>query len=129
MTQLSTASRERSERSPALASIERPIDLVHLARMTLGDRSLEREVLELFDRQAMLLMQRMVAAPVEAVPALAHTLKGSARAIGAAHVARAAEALEVVSLTDAGERARALAAVGTATQQARLFIADLLRAH
>src|ERR1700747_540717 len=28
------------------ASGERPIDLVHLARMTLGDRGLEREVLE-----------------------------------------------------------------------------------
>ena len=38
---------------------ERPIDLVHLARMTLGDRGLEREVLELFDRQAGMLIVRM----------------------------------------------------------------------
>jgi HPt (histidine-containing phosphotransfer) domain-containing protein len=125
MTQLSTASRDRS---PMLASIERPIDLVHLARMTLGERSLEREVLELFDRQAMLLLERMQAAPVEAVPALAHTLKGSARAIGAGHVARAAEAVEFAN-GDAGERARAFAALGSATTQARSFIADLLRAH
>jgi HPt (histidine-containing phosphotransfer) domain-containing protein len=125
MTQLSTASRDRS---PTLASIERPIDLVHLARMTLGERSLEREVLELFDRQAMLLLERMQAAPVEAVPALAHTLKGSARAIGAGQVARAAEAVEFAN-GDATERARAFAALGSATAQTRTFIADLLRAH
>jgi HPt (histidine-containing phosphotransfer) domain-containing protein len=126
MTQLSTAFRERS---PALTSIERPIDLVHLARMTLGERSLEREVLELFDRQAMLLLERMQTAPVEAVPSLAHTLKGSARAIGAAHVARAAEAVEFSNGADATERARAFAALGSATEQARSFIADLLQAH
>jgi len=41
------------------ASLERPIDLVHLSRMTLGDRGLEREVLALFDRQATVLVSRM----------------------------------------------------------------------
>ena len=35
------------------------IDRRHLARMTLGDRSLEQEVLQLFDRQASLLIERM----------------------------------------------------------------------
>src|SRR5712691_13255565 len=39
-----------------LPAIDLPaIDLAHLARMTLGDRSLEREVLELFGRQAEIL--------------------------------------------------------------------------
>ncbi len=126
MTELWPATGDRL--SPA-ASLERPIDLVHLARMTLGERSLEREVLELFDRQAMILMERMQAAPVEAVPPLAHTLKGSARAIGAAQVARAAAAVET---TDAGDQAhfkRALGALRAATDEARGFIADLLRTH
>src|SRR3954466_16247155 len=103
MTELSAATGDRL--SPSTA-IERPIDLVHLARMTLGERSLEREVLELFDRQAMLLLQRMQSAPVDAVPALAHTLKGSAHAFGAGHVARAAEAVEFAN-GDTVERARA----------------------
>jgi HPt (histidine-containing phosphotransfer) domain-containing protein len=125
MTELSPASRERAPR----ASLERPIDLVHLARMTLGERSLEREVLQLFDRQAALLMGRMQAAPADAMAALAHTLKGSARAIGATRVACAAEAVEFIATTDAGDAARALAALGTATEEARTFIADLLRAH
>src|SRR3954469_6146022 len=93
MRQLSAAAGERSSR---VASLERPIDLVHLARTTLGERTLEREVLQLFDRQASLLIERMQTASADALPALAHTLKGSARAIGAAHVARAAEAVEFV---------------------------------
>jgi hypothetical protein len=41
-----------SKDAPSLAPDDRPIDLVHLARATLGDRSLEREVLQLFDRQS-----------------------------------------------------------------------------
>jgi len=114
------------ERAAPRAALERPIDLVHLARMTLGERSLEREVLQLFDRQAAILMSRMQTAPAEALGALAHTLKGSARAIGAVRVARAAEAVE---FADPADLARALAALGTATEEARAFIADLLRAH
>jgi HPt (histidine-containing phosphotransfer) domain-containing protein len=124
MTQLSAAIGERSSRP---ASIERPVDLVHLARTTLGERSLERELLQLFERQANLLLQRMQAAPVEALPTLAHTLKCSARVIGAAQVARAAEAVEFPAI--GADVTRALAALRAATDEARSFIADLLRAH
>src|SRR5680860_1221609 len=35
----------------------RPVDLVHLARYTLGERSLEREVLELFCTQSVLYLE------------------------------------------------------------------------
>src|SRR5437879_13783748 len=96
--------------APTLASIERPIDLVHLARTTLGDRSLEREVLQLFDRQATLLIERMRAAAPGSTLALAHTLKGSARGIGAWRVARAAEAVELAEGTEAAPALEALAA-------------------
>ena len=126
MTDLSAATGDLVTASTSLA---RPIDLVHLARMTLGERSLEREVLQLFDRQAMLLMERMQAAPLEAVPTLAHTLKGSARAIGAAQVARAAEAVEAVGTADQADVKRALGRLRAATEEARGFIAELLRAH
>ena len=85
----------RSRDAPSLAPDDRPIDLVHLARTTLGDRSLEREVLQLFDRQSTLLIARMRAASPDGIAMLAHTLKGSARGIGAWRVARAAEALEL----------------------------------
>ena len=56
------------------------IDDDHLRQMTLGDRGLEREVLEIFVRQAALMLRRISGAK----PALAaYTLKGSARGIGA----------------------------------------------
>ena len=128
MKDASTATLERP-RAASAASGERPIDLVHLARMTLGERSLEREVLQLFDRQAMLLLGRMQSAPAGALPSLAHTLKGSARAIGAGGVARAAEAVEFVGAVDEAALRRVLAALGAATDEARAFIAELLRTH
>jgi HPt (histidine-containing phosphotransfer) domain-containing protein len=70
------------------------IDLVHLSRQTLGDYGLEQELLGLFARQARTIAERL-AAPARGGDAswradLAHTLKGSAVAIGAAGVARAA---------------------------------------
>ena len=80
--------------SPPLAPDDGPIDLAHLARMTLGDAAVERQVLEMFASQTGGLVERLAALPGEAL-ALAHTLKGSARAIGAFRVADCAEALEV----------------------------------
>ncbi|HEX4043842.1 MAG TPA: Hpt domain-containing protein [Xanthobacteraceae bacterium] len=70
------------------------IDENHLDRMTLGDRRLEREVLDLFLRQTTLMLDRIMAAEAPVAAAAAHTLKGSARGIGAWRVARAAETLE-----------------------------------
>ena len=70
------------------------IDEIHLGRMTLGDRRLEREVLELFLRQTTIMLDRIVNAEPPLAAAAAHTLKGSARGIGAWRVARAAELLE-----------------------------------
>src|SRR6185295_9327549 len=87
--------------APALAPDDRPIALVHLARPPLGARGLEREVLQLFDRQSTLLIARMRAAAPGAIAHLAHTMNGSARGIGAWRVARAAEALELAGSADA----------------------------
>jgi HPt (histidine-containing phosphotransfer) domain-containing protein len=114
----------------ASVSGERPIDLVHLARMTRGDRSLEREVLQLFDRQATLLIARMRTSTPAGVSAAAHTLTGSARGIGAWQVARAAQALEIAA--EAVSEAELIAAVerlDAAAEATRTLIAELLRAH
>ena len=110
-------------------AIERPIDLVHLARVTFGERSLEREVLQLFDRQAATLMERIQAAAAEDIPALAHTLKGSARAIGALAVARAAEMVEFMDPATEPDLRRPIAVLRGRVEETRAFIADLLRAH
>jgi HPt (histidine-containing phosphotransfer) domain-containing protein len=72
-----------------------PLDLAHLTRQTLGDPMLEREVLSLFRRQSGQILDRLLRARGSAERRLAaHTLKGSARAIGAWRVAAAAEAVE-----------------------------------
>ena len=120
------ALRTMESKDAPLAPNDRPIDLVHLARTTLGDRSLEREVLQLFDRQSTLLIARMRNAAPAGVVMLAHTLKGSARGIGAWRVARAAEALEIA---DALEVSSALDRLSAATDEARIVIADLLKAN
>jgi HPt (histidine-containing phosphotransfer) domain-containing protein len=117
----------RSIDAPSLAPEDRPIDLVHLARTTMGDRSLEREVLQLFDRQSSQMIARMRSAAPASVAMLAHTLNGSARGIGAWRVARAAEALELAGPGDAF--ANALDRLSAAADEARLVIADLLRAN
>ena len=80
--------------APSSRPPEGAIDLAHLARMTLGEKSLEAEVLALFDRQAGILLERMRMAPPPAAGAFAHTLKGSAQGIGAWPVAEAAAAVE-----------------------------------
>ncbi|MEX0752079.1 MAG: Hpt domain-containing protein [Xanthobacteraceae bacterium] len=116
--------------APPLAPVEQVIDLAHLSRMTLGERSLEREVLELFDRQAGMLLGRMRQSPQAAAGAFAHTLKGSSLGIGAWRVARAAEAVEFAAA--AGEAANVAAAVdllAQAVDEAKFAIAELLRAH
>ena len=108
---------------------ERPLDLVHLARMTLGDRSLEREVLQLFVRQAAMLLGRMDGADGETIAALAHTLRGSAQGLGAWHVAGAAELVELSVGVDPAALPASVAALRGAVEEAQAIIADLLRAH
>src|ERR1041384_778223 len=58
-----------SKGTSSIAPDDRAIDLVHLARTTLGDRALEREVLQLFDRQSSMLIARMRGAAPAAVAA------------------------------------------------------------
>ena len=110
--------------SPPLVPDAPPIDAAHLKRMTLGDVGVEREALAMFASQVGRLMETP-AAPGAATLALAHTLKGSARAIGAFAVADAAEALE--SAGEPGERASAMAALEQALAEARAAIAVMLR--
>jgi HPt (histidine-containing phosphotransfer) domain-containing protein len=99
------------------------IDEDHLRRVTLGDRSLEREVLEIFARQTVVLLERMAGVESAFAAAAAHTLKGSARGVGAWRVARAAERVEQAAGEgrDAAMRA-AIAELETASSEARAAI-------
>jgi HPt (histidine-containing phosphotransfer) domain-containing protein len=111
--------------SPPLAPDDGPIDIEHLQRMTLGDAGLEREVLAMFSAQAIRLMGD-IAVPASDRRALVHTLKGSARAIGAFRVAEAAEFLEAV-LQQGDDPSEALDELGDAVAGARTAIDVILR--
>jgi HPt (histidine-containing phosphotransfer) domain-containing protein len=113
----------------APAAGDAAIDLGHLSRMTLGERSLEREVLALFDRQVEILMPRIRHGHPAVVAAAAHTLKGSAQGIGAWRVARTAEAVELAQDGDADALAMAVDALGAAVADTKSAIASLLRSH
>ena len=102
------------------------IDLVHLSRQTMGDQALETELLGLFCKQSALAMERLAqeSATADLYRAdLAHTLKGSARAIGAGRVEGLAEALETAPAGEAGALAEDLAA---AVDEVERFVAQLL---
>jgi Hpt domain-containing protein len=101
------------------------VDVDHLARMTLGDRAVARDVLQLFDRQSAVMLARFPNEPPDVVATLAHTLVGSARGIGAWHVATAAEALEQAA-RDAMDLSPSLSRVSAAVGDARRAIAGLL---
>ena len=111
--------------SPPLAPDDGPIDIAHLRRMTLGDASLEREVLAMFSAQAVGLVGALATLPSDA-GVLTHTLKGSARAIGAFGVADAAACLEA-AIRSGGDPAPALAELTDAVAQARMAIDAILQ--
>ena len=79
-----------------------PVDRAHLARYTLGDPRLEREILGLFLAQVPLTIESLrFAATDRAWHVAAHTLKGSCRAVGAGRLARLAlEAEKLGGISD-----------------------------
>jgi HPt (histidine-containing phosphotransfer) domain-containing protein len=109
------------------ASIEPTLDLEHLGRMTLGDRNLEREVLQLFDRQTAMLAERLHGASAAVAASCAHTLKGSARGIGAWPLARASEQVERAVAAGEAELTAALKQLAGAVDETRNAIARRLR--
>jgi HPt (histidine-containing phosphotransfer) domain-containing protein len=104
------------------------IDRVHLDHVTFGERRLEQEVLQLFDRQAVLLLARIRSSQPSDIAGLAHTLKGSAASIGAFSVARAAEAAEHASLQGEAECNAAVCRLAAAVDETRVAILVMLRA-
>jgi HPt (histidine-containing phosphotransfer) domain-containing protein len=119
---------EAMPRGEGRKASSRPVDLVHLSRYTLGERALEREVLELFCAQSAIYVERLRAASSDKEwKDAAHSLKGSAKAIGAWRVAALAERAETLS----GEallqgRAPELAEIEAALRDAESYIGALL---
>ena len=128
--------RRRAAEQAAIASARAkseagPIDHVHLARYTLGDRELEIEVLGLFAGEAPLTVTRLHAAAVacpfdqRAWTTACHTLKGSARAVGATRVATLAEQAERTNDLQQAALATHVAKIEDALQETSAYIRGL----
>jgi chemotaxis protein histidine kinase CheA len=101
-----------------------PLDLVHLSRQCLGDRELETELLGIFRLQAPALTAQLSGSPclsLDAKARIAHTLRGSALAVGAGRVAGAAWRIEELAFgggDQSSEEAHAVAALLSAVDEA-----------
>ena len=104
-----------------------PVDLAHLHHYTAGDKALAREVLSVFCQQADSYCAQLRSAETqEDWKRAAHTLKGSARGIGAWAVASAAQAAERLPFDcEHSNRESAMTLVEAAVVDARNFILKL----
>jgi HPt (histidine-containing phosphotransfer) domain-containing protein len=127
MAEVASVDHQRSGHGPGDGRAAPILDLVHLSRQTFGDHALETELLSLFDRQAEQFSARLAepgARDRGSRADLAHTLKGSARAVGAFALGDAAEAYEAAlrgGRDDFALREALVAAISTV----RAAIADL----
>jgi HPt (histidine-containing phosphotransfer) domain-containing protein len=118
-----------SERRP-----DTPIDWSHLSRFTMNDRALEQEVLGLFAMEAPRYLARIQSPASRKDGAeAAHTLKGSARAVGAWAIAECAQAVEALQMSAQHEHsepwpgARGTGTAGQSVQQALDRLTDAVR--
>ncbi|MGL4406118.1 MAG: Hpt domain-containing protein, partial [Notoacmeibacter sp.] len=103
-------------------STARPLDLVHLARQTGGDRALENEILQLFRQQIGLCANQLRMTSGRERKLIAHTIKGSARAVGAFGLSRI-----VAQIEDRPSDNGLIAVVEAEVARIRDFIAGLNR--
>jgi HPt (histidine-containing phosphotransfer) domain-containing protein len=101
------------------------LDLTYLRSMTLGEPTLEAEILGLFAAQAQAFVTAIVADAGAATPMALHAIKGAARGVGAGQVSRLAEAAE--RATRPAGRAAAVAGLVAALDQAQAAIAAHLK--
>ena len=107
---------------PCSASAQNPVDLLHLSKQSLGDKSLETEILHLFKSQSSLYLERLKnAKTAEERRFASHTLVGSARGLGAWKVAEEAQKIELHC-----SKSRDIKALQTAVNEANRYIEDLL---
>ncbi len=107
-----------------------PIDRAYLSRYTLGDGALETEVLGLFCGQSFVYLDRLRdAASLAEWRDAAHSLKGSAQAVGAVFVAEAARRAEAFrALPSDGARKASIAELAAALSEAKTYIGTLAEA-
>ncbi len=121
---------QRRQKSVAGAPpVPEPLDLAHLRRFTLGNKHLETEILGLFIAQVPITIATLKQAETDGVWYLAaHTLKGSARAVGARRLALlAAQAERLGGISDPCACRVMVSMLEEASEEAQAFIGQLGR--
>jgi len=92
-----------------IAMPDAPIDMNHLARYTGGDRTLNSEILKLFNGQLNSMVDQLLSVlqqrDVRKWREVTHSLKGAARGVGAFAVGDAAAAAEPIDPSQSQDRA------------------------
>jgi HPt (histidine-containing phosphotransfer) domain-containing protein len=108
--------------TPSVPSTIRPLDLVYLARQTGGDRTLENEILQLFRQQIGLCVGQLRLASGPERKFIAHTMRGSAGAVGAFALSYIASQIE-----ETPSDSKLIIAIDAEIARIRDFIAGLSR--
>lgn len=105
-----------------------PIDMVYLAKQTLGDSGLEAEILLMFNEIAAGYMARLLAGGTKGeITHNLHTLKGASLGVGAASIANLAKAAEDEFREHHQLREESVADLAMAVEEASTFITGLLK--
>ena len=109
-----------------------PIDLEHLARYTGGEKSLNAEILRLFDGQVTDMVGELngllASRDSKRWREIAHTIKGAARGVGAFGMGVAAAKAEPVDPANGSEAKAAIQKLESEAQTVRAFIQTYLAA-
>lgn len=110
-----------------------PVDLAHLARYTGGDKSLNAEILRLFDGQISEMVEQLQSIIAQRDQKkwrqVTHTIKGAARGVGAFAMGQAAADAEPVDPSVQPDRAgQALETLKSQGEAVQAFIANYLAA-
>jgi len=107
---------------------QRPIDLVHLARQTMGDWGLECEVLRMFEERARTYFARVEASTtIDELCTNLHSLRGAAAGIGAWTLVDLAGATEDDLRTGGAVNPERIDDLAIAVHEVGAYIADILK--
>lgn len=126
MAQIQLQNDVQLEDEPASSAIDgpTPLDHAHLSRYTLSDKSLELEILRLFLAQVPLTIESLKFASMDKDWVVAaHTLKGSARAVGVSRLAELGlEAEQLGGISDREACTCLIAKIESAAHEAEAYI-------
>ena len=103
----------------------RPIDMLHLAAQSLGDKSLELEILRMYDQIVAVHFERLMLTTVlPDVLQHVHTLKAASSGVGAWSLAEHAHVMETELKAGEGINPERIADIHMAVVEVRDFIAE-----